>query len=219
MLTKIVAADAQNFLLLVGRRAERRRRQRPSARRPCRISRVGTASILGPIAAAGRDREVHAADRAQHSVMVGDSVADDVNDLALLLESAPYRDHRREHDLALAMPVSSSIVMNSTPLQHPKHSRKLRVRHSPPSAAKSRSPSSRGPPSRWRSPCPMISSRNLRARSARACPTKRAEWITLPLMSCTPESAWQRDRSARGCDSDFDARMSEQERGSAGATV
>src|SRR3546814_17145818 len=59
--------------------------------------------------------------------MIDDPVADDVDDLALLLQPTAHPDHRGRHDLApedveampLAIPVSSSIVTKSTPFADP----------------------------------------------------------------------------------------------------
>jgi len=68
----------------------------PDAQR--RLARIRSSAIPSPIPADRCNRDVALRNRAQHRVMVGDSVADDV-DLAFLLETPAHRDHRRQHHL------------------------------------------------------------------------------------------------------------------------
>jgi len=95
---EIMAADAEDFLLL-GDGSERRRRQ-GSPSREGRTAGIGTSASARAVAASGCNRESCPTDRAQHLVAVGDPVADDVDDIALLLEPSAHGDHRRGHDLA-----------------------------------------------------------------------------------------------------------------------
>src|SRR3546814_5878391 len=88
----------------------------PDAER--RIARIRSSSVPRAVPATGCDRHFTLRDRPQHRIMIDDPVADDVDDLALLLEPTAHPDHRGRHDLApedveampLAIPVSSSIV-------------------------------------------------------------------------------------------------------------
>ena len=52
------------------------------------------------VAPARCNGELHPSDRAQHRIMIDNAIAYDVNDLALLLQPPPHRDHRGRHDLA-----------------------------------------------------------------------------------------------------------------------
>src|SRR3546814_12925012 len=86
---KIMTSDVQQLFLLG---SVREGRDRSPARRPARIARIGTAAALGAVGTTGRDRELHAPDCAQRVVMIDDTIADDVDELALLLKpSAPDR--------------------------------------------------------------------------------------------------------------------------------
>lgn len=87
--------------------------------------------MLTGIATAGAVRERHISDTMEQVAMVDDPVADDVNHLAFLLHAPFQTDHGCRHygaalrleavgpKYVLAMPVSSSIVMNSTPFAEP----------------------------------------------------------------------------------------------------
>lgn len=44
-----------------------------------RIARIGAAAMARAIATAGYDDKIHSSDGAQHMVMIGDPVADDVD--------------------------------------------------------------------------------------------------------------------------------------------
>lgn len=57
--------------------------------------RIGTAAVAGAIATSRGDGERGPPYGAQHVVMLGDPVADDMDDLAFLLQASPHRDHRR----------------------------------------------------------------------------------------------------------------------------
>src|SRR3546814_19142973 len=91
-----MTSDVQQLFLLG---SVREGRDRSPARRPARIARIGTAAALGAVGTTGRDRELHAPDCAQRVVMIDDTIADDVDDLALLLKPSAHPYHCRRHDL------------------------------------------------------------------------------------------------------------------------
>jgi len=88
---------------------------------------MGAAAMRGTITATVCNQEIHTINRAQHGIMVGNAITDDVDDLNLLLKAAAHCDHRGRHDLpsidlelvrpedSCATPVSSSMVTNNTP--------------------------------------------------------------------------------------------------------
>lgn len=73
-------------------------------RTPALVTAVGGPGMLRAVTAAGPVRERHLADPVQQIAMVDDPVADDVDDLALLLHPALHADHRGGHDGA-ALPL------------------------------------------------------------------------------------------------------------------
>ena len=56
--------------------------------------------MLASIAAACPVRERHLTDLVEQIAAIDDSVADDVDDFALLLDPSPHPNHRRRHDCA-----------------------------------------------------------------------------------------------------------------------
>src|SRR3546814_12956333 len=65
-----------------------------------RIARIRSSSVPRAIPATGCDRHFTLRDRPQHRIMIDDPVADDVDDLALILEPTAHPDHRGRHALA-----------------------------------------------------------------------------------------------------------------------
>src|SRR3546814_20716878 len=82
-----MTSDVQQLFLLG---SVREGRDRSPARRPARLARIGTAAALGAVGTTGRDRALHAPDCAQRVVMIDDTIADDVDDLALLLNPSAH---------------------------------------------------------------------------------------------------------------------------------
>ncbi len=74
----MIADDRQRVML--DRCAKGGRRERPLAWRPTWIARVKTTAILRAIAATGRHGEILPSDRAQHVVVIDDSITDDVDE-------------------------------------------------------------------------------------------------------------------------------------------
>src|SRR3546814_16144917 len=91
-----MTSDVQQLFLLG---SVREGRDRSPARRPARIARIGTAAALGAVGTTGRDRELHAPDCAQRVVMIDDTIADAVDDLAPLLKPSAHPYHWSPHDL------------------------------------------------------------------------------------------------------------------------
>ncbi len=96
-------------------------------------AQVGTAAVLGLVAPARRERErlVQFANAPEHVREIAHLVCNDVGDPTLMLHLSLATHHagrehepalafeQRGHTIRLAMPVSSSSVMNMTPFAEP----------------------------------------------------------------------------------------------------
>jgi len=70
-----------------------------SSTRESRISRVWATAMSCSVASPRHDREVTLCNRSEHVISLGNPVADDVDDLAFLLETPTHGNHGSRHNL------------------------------------------------------------------------------------------------------------------------